>query len=306
VTFPTLPEATRIARLEPPKGKVRMVLDTDTFNEVDDQFAIVQALLSPERLQVEAIYAAPFFNALASSPEDGMEKSYDEILAILGRMNVSSENFVFRGSRAYLVDDKTPQDSEAVRDFVKRAMSSGDEPLYVVAIGAPTNIASALLLEPRIIEKIVVVWLGGHALNWHTAREFNLQQDPTSVRVLLASGVPLVLIPCMGVTSHLTTTVSELEQYVAGRGEVGDFLVARFKTHENNKYGWAKEVWDMAAVAYLLNDAWTPSTLQPTTGLTEDLTWKLGHHTHVMRVAHFVNRNGIFADFFKKLETFKR
>ncbi|MBE0698068.1 MAG: nucleoside hydrolase, partial [Anaerolineaceae bacterium] len=39
-----------------------MVLDTDTYNEIDDQFAVVYALLSPEQLQVEALYAAPFTN----------------------------------------------------------------------------------------------------------------------------------------------------------------------------------------------------------------------------------------------------
>lgn len=44
------------------EGKINMVLDTDTYNEVDDQFALMYALRSPERLNVEAIYAAPFYN----------------------------------------------------------------------------------------------------------------------------------------------------------------------------------------------------------------------------------------------------
>lgn len=316
--FPILSHETRLARLESPKGKVRIVIDTDTFNEIDDQFAIVQALLSPERLQLEALYATPFSNALAATPEEGMEKSYDEILRILERMaaspednvsskhKISTKDFVYRGSRHYLANSETPEDSEAARDLVARAMSSNkqssEELLYVVAIGAPTNVASALLLEPAIVERIVVVWLGGHALHWHTAQEFNLQQDPTSVRILFASGVPLVLVPCMGVTSHLTTTVAELEHYVSGRGEVGDFLVERFKGHYNNQYGWAKELWDMAPVAYLLNEAWVPSSLQRTTGLNDDLTWRLAEHQHVMRVAHYVNRNLILSDFFRKLE----
>ncbi len=51
-----------------------MVLDTDTFNEIDDQFAVIYALHSKERLQVEAFYAAPFHNELSSGPKDGMEK----------------------------------------------------------------------------------------------------------------------------------------------------------------------------------------------------------------------------------------
>ncbi len=302
MTFSILPHETRLARLEPPKGQVRVVIDTDTFNEIDDQFAIVQTLLSPERLQLEALYAAPFSNHLAATAQEGMELSYDEILRILERMSVPAKDLVFRGSRHYLADNETPADSEAARDLVARAMSSGDDPLYVVAIGAPTNVASALLLEPAIAERIVVVWLGGHGLHWHTAHEFNLQQDPTSVRLLFASGVPLVLVPCRGVTSHLTTTVAELEHYMSGCGEVADFLVERFKGHYNNQYGWAKELWDMAPVAYLLDESWVPTSLQRTTGLNDDLTWRLAEHEHVMRVAHYVDRNKILADFFKKLE----
>ena len=60
-----------------------MVLDTDTYNEIDDQFAVVYSLISPEKLDVEAIYAAPFFNTRSLSPKDGMEKSYEEISEIL-------------------------------------------------------------------------------------------------------------------------------------------------------------------------------------------------------------------------------
>jgi len=40
----------------------RVVLDTDTYNEVDDQFALAHLLLAPELVRLEAVYAAPFFN----------------------------------------------------------------------------------------------------------------------------------------------------------------------------------------------------------------------------------------------------
>src|SRR5437868_5321521 len=66
-----LSAARRIELLEPPAGHVRMVVDTDTYNEIDDQFALVYALLSPERMTCEAIYAAPFHNQRSSGPEDG-------------------------------------------------------------------------------------------------------------------------------------------------------------------------------------------------------------------------------------------
>lgn len=301
MTFPAVSDAERLKRLEPPTGSVRMVLDTDTFNEVDDQFAIVQTLLSPERLRLEALYAAPFSNRLAATAERGMELSFEEILRVLARMNEPADGRVFRGSGRYLPDERTPVESEAAHDLVARALSAGDEPLYVVAIGALTNVASALLLEPQIVHHIVVVWLGGHALHWPTAHEFNLQGDLAAVRVLLGSGVPLVLVPCRGVTSHLTTTVAELEHYLGGHGGVADFLLERFKSHENNRYGWAKELWDMAPVAWLLDDAWVPSRLEPTPGIGDDLTWQLGRYAHRVRAAYYVDRNAVLADFFRKL-----
>ncbi len=100
--FDKLPTDLLLKRLQPPKGKIRMVLDTDTYNEIDDQFALVYALCSKERMEVEAVYAAPYFNDRSTGPKDGMEKSYEEILQLLKRMDISSEGFVFKGSESYL------------------------------------------------------------------------------------------------------------------------------------------------------------------------------------------------------------
>ena len=69
--------------LERPAGCVDMVLDTDAYNEIDDQFAISYMLRSEEKLNVKAIYAAPFYNPNSTSPEDGMLRSYDEIKKII-------------------------------------------------------------------------------------------------------------------------------------------------------------------------------------------------------------------------------
>ena len=216
MTFPKIAEATRLQRLRPPAGRVRMVLDTDTYNETDDQFAVVHALLSPERLAVEAIYAAPFHNERCDGPGHGMELSYREILRLLERLGRSPDGFAFRGATDYLGAGGAARDSAAVRDLVARGRAApADDPLYVVAIGAITNVAAALLLEPALVEKIVVVWLGGHALHWPDTREFNLRQDLAASRTVLDCGVPLVLVPCMGVTSHLLTSVPEIERHVA-------------------------------------------------------------------------------------------
>jgi len=60
MSFPALDADLLKARLEPPRGCVRLVVDTDAANEIDDQYAIAWALLTPERMTVEAVTAEPF------------------------------------------------------------------------------------------------------------------------------------------------------------------------------------------------------------------------------------------------------
>ena len=288
-------------------GKIRMVLDTDTYNEIDDQFAVTYALLSPDRLQVDALYAAPFLNNRSTGPADGMEKSYEEILRLLERLDVEPEGLVYRGSTAYLEDYEHPVQSEAAADLIERALASnGDDPLYVVAIGAITNVASAILLEPAIIERIVVVWLGGNPLYWPTAWEFNLKQDIPSSRLIFDCGVPLVQIPCMGVTTHLHSTVPEIERYVQGQGAIGDFLADTFKAYSDDHFGWSKVIWDIAAIAYLLDASWTPTDLIHSPILTDQVTWSQDNSRHFIRSANYVHRDPIFRDLFQKLADFAK
>jgi len=322
MNFPKLTNSVRLEKLLPPTGKVSLVLDTDTYNEIDDQFAIVHALLSPERLSVEGIYAAPFFNHRSTDPGNGMELSYDEILRLLDRLGIPSEGLAYRGSSGFLEDYDHPYASDAVTDLIERAMSS-DEPLYVVAIGALTNIASAILFEPNIIEKIVLVWLGGNALHWPHTTEFNLCGDVLASRLIFNCGVPLILIPCAGVTSHLRTTVSEIDLYVKGQGSIGDFLAVRFKEYNDDHFGWSKEIWDVVAIAYLINSDWVPSYITSSPMIAQQppanepgenpypwekqhLTWSFDHSRHSIRCAYYLERDPIFRDLFGKLERFAK
>ena len=303
MNFPTLSESKRLDMLQPPAGKVRMVLDTDTYNEIDDQFAVVHALLSPEHLNVEALYAVPFHNNRSSSPEDGMEKSYAEILRLLDFLNVPADDFAYRGSSTFLSDRETPVPSDAATDMIERAMTATPEdPLYVVAVGAITNVASAILMAPEIIERIVVIWLGGNPLYWPHTREFNLMQDLRSAQVVLDCGVPFVWLPARGVVSHLHTTVAEMERYVQGRGKVGDYLVEIFKDYSKDHFAWSKVIWDISATAYLINPTWVPTEIVHSPILTEAATWSFDNSRHLMRVASSVDRDAIFRDLFEKLQ----
>lgn len=302
INFPVIPEQKMVQRLAHPKRKVRMVLDTDTFNEIDDQFAVIYALKSPENMTIEAFYAAPFYNDLSTGPKDGMEKSYNELLKIRSLLPEMAGIPVHRGSESYLPGAETPVESAAARDLVERAMaSSEDDPLYVVAIGAITNVASAILMEPRIIERIVVVWLGGHALHWRDAREFNLAQDLHASRVILNSGVPLVLIPVMGVTSHLLTTLSEIETHVKEKGAIGQYLYETFRDCCDDHYAYSRVIWDISTIAYLNNESWLSSSLVHSPVLSEDFRWSIDNSRHFIRYVDHIHRDNVFRDLFRKL-----
>jgi inosine-uridine nucleoside N-ribohydrolase len=309
VNFPKIAESDRIARLEPRAGKTRIVIDTDTFNEIDDQFAIVYALLSQDRIATEAIYAAPFFNSRSTGPGNGMELSYDEILRLLDLMGRPAKDFVYKGSTDYVGESPKPQKSAAVDDLIARAMASTpQDPLHVVALAAITNVTSAILIEPRIIERIVVCWLGGHSLDWPDTREFNLRQDVSAARALFDSGVPLVLLPCKDIVSALSTTVPELERYVEPTGKLGAFLAGRVKGYgeEGKPIAWSKPIWDMAPIAYLIDPNWTPSILTHSPVLTPSVTWSVDRSRHLIRYVNRVDRDQIFGDFFMKLAAFSK
>lgn len=295
----------RMQMLEVPSGVCDAVIDSDAFNEIDDQYAISLALRSPERIRVQAMYAAPFTNARSAGPQDGMEKSYAEIKRLL-RL-IGEDTPVFRGSAGYLSDEKTPTPSDAARDLAERAMAySPEKPLYIVAIGAITNVASALLLRPEIADRAVVIWLGGHALDWPDSREFNLYQDIAAARVVFASGVPLVMTPCQGVASGFTTTGPELRHWLTGKGALAEDLV-RATEQAANRYAegkiWSRVLWDVTAVAWLLNSdhRFLRDRLIPTPIPEYDYHWGCDPTRPPCRYVYFVHRDALLSELFSKI-----
>ncbi|MES2784583.1 MAG: nucleoside hydrolase [Pseudomonadota bacterium] len=312
------------ARLAEPTGPVRLVIDTDTANEIDDQFALAWALLSPQRLRIEAVYAAPFSFAHRrhllphaprdappfSSPSDGMHRSYDEILRVFSLTGVAPQSRVLRGSEGYLSGPGVPRRSDAADHLIAAARSSPqDEPLYVLALGCVTNIASALLLAPDIAERIVVVWTSGFPTSApHVNDSFNLEQDLAASQLLLDSGVPHVYLPGYQIGAQLRLSLAEVERYVRGQGAIGDALHQLFTNNPlwsilpidtSKPYSWV--IWDLICVAWLLDPGWVPSELVRTPSLDAQRRWQSAAGRHLMREAHGVQRDAIFNDFFARL-----
>lgn len=356
----------RTVRLALPRAgtRPRIVIDTDAANEIDDPFALAWVLLAPERLDVLAVYAAPysfahrwhemrraaavraaperasaFDLALAQqhgarldrlarrglsldairdwpvfcTPGEGMQRSFDEIVCVFDLLRLPHAGRVLRGSDRYLADAHTPIESDAVHHLIAaaRATPADADPLYVVAIGAVTNVASALIEAPDIAERIVVVWTSGYPSHApHINFSFNLEQDLTASRVLFDSGVPLAYLPGFHVGAQLRLSLPEVERHVQPRGAIGAYL-HRLYTHnpladlagidDVRAPGFSWVMWDLINFAWLLNPDWVPSELVPTPGLDDERRWVARPGAPWMREAHAVARDAIFRDFFETL-----
>ena len=299
-----------IHRLRRPEAPVDMVLDTDTYNEVDDQYAIAYMAASQDRLRIRAITAAPFLNHHSDSPGDGMERSYQEILRVLDLTGFGGlAPLAFKGAEDFLPDEKTPSDSPAAREIVRLAMEHTTEnPLYVVCIAAPVNVASALLLRPEIAERMVVVWSGGVGLHWTDCRCFNGGQNIAASRVLLESGTPLVLAPGRGVSDRLLTTGPELEHWLRGKNAFCDYIIDKTIREAEECFGgkvWSWPLTDVVPVAWLVSGNFVLDRFEPRPTIEYSSYYSFDPRRPMMRYVYYVKRDELMADLFDKLSTLK-
>jgi inosine-uridine nucleoside N-ribohydrolase len=153
-----------------------------------------------------------------------------EILALAGRDDVP----VRAGSNAALADRTTPVAASAARALVAEAMRDDvGTPLYVCAGAGLTEMASAWLIEPRIAERLALVWIGGPehpglAVPPPGAMpiEYNLLIDVLAASVVFGdSSIPIWQVPRDAYRQTLAS-FAELRLRMAGQGPLGERLFA--------------------------------------------------------------------------------
>jgi len=309
----------------PPTDRVLdVVIDSDPMNEIDDQFAVVWALLRPDRLRVRALTAAPWQSdektyrdtdpqvdsgrhaprlRAAVAPGEGQRQAFAELHRIVALMGVDVP--VHAGADRFLPDAATPVPSAATEALIALAHEQRDGPLYVLGIACATNLASALLLDPDIADRVCVVWTSAHPSWWpRPTASYNLSLDLHASRLLFDSGVPLVYLPGYTVGEELRTTRAELERYLTGRGPVGDYLWDTWESHwmtRGQEPGYSKVIWDLVNVAYLIDPSWVPTDVVPSPVLGADLRWQHPAGRHHIREAWDMDRDACFGDLFRLL-----
>ena len=300
-------------RLRRPIGQIDVVLDTDAYNEIDDLYALAYMIRSSDRLNVKGIMAAPFYSPASmgrtrqnSSAKEGMEQSYLAIQELLSVMEETElKDHVFKGAERKLPDEQTPVDCPAAREIIRLAREHTPEnPLYVVGIAVLTDIASALLIAPDIIDKIVVVWLGGHGKEWQSCKDFNAVQDIAAARVVFGCGVAVVQLPCNGVVSEFRISRVELEYYMRGKSKLSDYLLDvsfAFMEQREKKKDWSKPLWDVTAVAWLLDEKFMEDRYEYSPVFEYDNCYGVDLRRHFIKYVYHINRDILFEDMFEKL-----
>lgn len=279
--------------------KLNVILDTDTFNECDDQFALAYMLKSQDRFNVEAITVAPFSHKSKNvSVNDSQDLSYNEILKLCKWLDFDTTNKVFKGSSDYICNGYS-ENNEAVDKIIEVALKNNKT--YIMAIGAITNIALAIKKEPKIIDKLEVIWLGGHSLLQDNNLEFNFRQDVDAVRIVFESKVKLTIIPCKNVASNLVTTIYELNYYLKDKSELCNYLIDRFYNDGYHGIQERRVIWDISVIAYMINKDWFTTKDISCPHIKSDTSYELTTDNHKITMVNYIDVNKVYNDLFRKL-----
>lgn len=232
--------------------KLKLLLDSDTANEIDDLYAITRALLEPS-FQIVGLSSAQWNTRL--SPPDTVAESQKlntEILRLMARQEIPAP----MGSEMIMGKPwggDEPRDSPAARLMIReaRAMPAGVK-LAIVSTGAVTNVASAIKLAPDIVPKIAAYLMGAHFFAdrkvWNKD-EFNVRNDLNALNFLLnAEALELHIMPA-NVCGKLVFQQADTLGRLQSKGGIWDYLAARWLSFSPESAQWV--MWDLALVEAL-------------------------------------------------------
>lgn len=280
-------------------NKINVILDTDTYNECDDQFALSYLIKSQDKFNIEAITVAPYsHNTRNVSVPEGQELSYKEILKICKWLDFDTSNKVFKGSMDYIRNGYN-ENNDAVNKIIEIALKN--DKTYILGIGAITNIALAIKKEPKIIDKIEVIWLGGNEVGYKDNLEYNFRQDVEAVKTVFDSKVKITILPCKNVVADLRIDINELKSNLDNKSELCNYLINRFYNDGYHGIQESRVIWDISVIAYMINKNWFETKEISCLNIKEDGSYELTDNRHTITFVTKLDRDKIYEDLFKKL-----
>lgn len=281
------------------KDKINLILDTDTYNECDDQFALSYLIKSKDLFNIEAITVAPYCHTKRDvKVRDGQELSYNEILKICNWLNFDTNNKVFKGSMDY-IQNGYDEKNDAVNKIIEITLKNNKT--YILGIGAITNIALAIKKEPKIVNKIEIVWLGGNELGYEDNLEYNFRQDVEAVKIVFESKVKLTILPCKKIVSELRIDINTLKKYLENKSELCNYLIERFYNDGYHGVQESRVIWDISVIAYMINKKWFETEQISCPNIRKDTSYEVTDNRHNITFVTKLDRNKIYEDLFNKL-----
>ncbi len=233
-----------------PMTQNRVLICSDAKNEADDQYAIVQALLTTKFDIVGMV--AQFYGENGST-----EKSYQEMVHLAELVGCDGSFPIIRGALGPLEQSELQQLNSGSEFILEELCRQDKRPLYILCLGPLTDLAAALYNFNHQITNVTVIWVGGGRYP-KGSPEANLQRDLLAANLIMASDIPIWQIPS-NVYKTMLVSVAELEIKVAPYGDLGRYLYQQLIDFANDniksKYWINSEAWvlgDSTAVGVLL------------------------------------------------------
>lgn len=307
-------------------ARARVIIDNDFSGDPDDLYQLVHHLLSPN-VDIRLVVASHLRDG---DPFDKGPNTADNaalvVRDVFARMGLTSTDVIVTGSNEPLVDRATPQPAPAVDAIIAEALRDDDSPLFYVAGGGLTDLASAYLLEPRIAERLQVVWIGGLEHDGFAVAppdampiEYNLLIDLVAGQVVFTDSTLSIWQIPRDIYRQCLVSDAELRIRVAATGPLGEYLYAEIA----EIYARAAEQGRGPAETYALGDSplvlltalqslfeadpsssWYASI--PTPAIGDDGRYESRPDAREMRVYTQVDTRLMFEDFYLKLAEFSR
>ena len=236
-----------------------------------------------------------------------MQDSHDETMLLLRLMGLEDEVRVEAGATHAMPDESTPVDSPGARLIIEEAMKDDDRPLHIAFYGPVTDMASALLLEPKIEDRgIRVIWIGGG--NWpNGGREYNLSNDIHAANVVMKSNLEVWQVPRSTYRS-MGVGYAELIEKVYPQGEIGKYLIEQLLEHNAGtrpemEY---RSLGDSPCIGIILDPECGQFSWRPAPTFDQQMHYIHSGQYRPIRVYENVNTRFIHEDLFAKLAQFIR
>lgn len=211
--------------------RTRVIVDNDFMGDPDDLFQLVHHVLSPS-VDIRLVVSSHLHEGEPWDPSDQQAAHGAAVVRdVFARMGLTSTDRIVVGAEQAMTDVATPQESDAARAIVAEALRDDSRPLYYCAGGGLTDLASALLMEPAIAERMTLIWIGGSehpALAvpppGAPAAEYNLTIDTVSAQCVFGhTDIPIWQVPRDGYRQALVS-MAELRVHFRPLGPVGAYL----------------------------------------------------------------------------------